>query len=247
MKAIYLNLDDALRAVLAGETPAQPQVPLAVTIPAGQSAAVYAQTGTAAKTADAGSNVTGVTWTFSPSLGDAIASSVSPGLSQVLASESANVYAASGDSFTATAAIKNSDTTLATVAIRVLVRREQASGPVDLVDFTPPAAALTAAQINTALGGSGAAEGQPLKGVSLTNATNAPAPSAADIRSTLIDVGIGALDGVNLAGAKLVTKEEGDYPATMVGSIGGDGEYSETGPLVLGEDIQIAIGIGSNS
>lgn len=151
MKAIYLNLDDALRAVLAGETPAQPQVPLAVTIPAGQTAAVFAQTGTAAKTADAGSAVTGIIWSFSPSLGDAIASGVAPGMSQVLASETASVYAVAGDSFTATAAIKNGDTVLATVTITVIVNREQASGPVDLVDFTPPAAAPTAADINAAL------------------------------------------------------------------------------------------------
>ena len=166
MKAIYLNLDDALRAVLAGDAPVQPQVPLAVTIPAGQSAAVYAQTGTATKTSDAGSNVTGVTWTFSPSLGDAIASSVSPGLSQVLASESASVYAVTGGSFTATAAIKNSDTTIATVAITVIVNRETASGPVDLVDFTPPAAAPTAADIKSALvaAGSGALAGVDLDG-----------------------------------------------------------------------------------
>lgn len=168
MKAIYLNLDAAVRAVLAGETPAQPQVPFAVTIPAGQSAAVYAQTGTATKTAEAGSNVTSVAWTFSPSLGDAIASSVSPGLSQVLASETASVYAVAGGSFVATAAIKNSDTTLATVAITVIVNREQASGPVDLIDFTPPAAAPTAADIKSALvaAGSGA-----LAGVSLAGAT----------------------------------------------------------------------------
>ena len=151
MKAIYLNLDDALRAVLAGETPAQPQLPLAVTIPAGQTAAVFAQTGTASKTADAGSAVTGITWTFSPSLGDAVATGVAPGMSQVLASETASVYAVSGDGFIATATIKNGDTVLATVAITMVVNRETASGPVDLVDFTPPATAPTAAQIRSAL------------------------------------------------------------------------------------------------
>lgn len=167
MKAIYLNLEDALRAVCAGRKVVQPMLPLAVTIPAGQTAAVYAQTGTAAKTADAGSAVTGIAWTFSPSLGDAITSGVAPGMSQVLASETASVYAVSGDSFVATAAIKNSDTTLATVAITVIVNREQAQGPIDLVDFAPPAAAPTAAQINTALGGTGAGEGSPLAGVLL--------------------------------------------------------------------------------
>ena len=215
MKAIYLNLDDALRAVLAGQKPAQPQVPLAVTIPAGASAAVFAQTGTAAKTTDAGSAVTGITWTFSPSLGDAIASGVAPGMSQVLASESASVYAVTGGAFVATAAIKNSDTTLATVAITVIVNREQASGPVDVVDFTPPAT-LTAAQINTALGGTGAAEGQPLKGVSLSNATNAPAPSAADIKSALVAAGDTALDGVSLAKALVVAGTASDTTTDSV-------------------------------
>jgi hypothetical protein len=41
--------------------------------------------------------------------------------------------------------------TVALPAFPVLVRRETASGPVDLVDFTPPAAAPTAADIRTAL------------------------------------------------------------------------------------------------
>lgn len=170
MKAIYLNLDAALRAVLAGETPAQPQVPLAVTIPAGQTAAVYAQTGTASKTADAGSAVTGIAWTFSPSLGDAIATGVAPGMSQVLASETASVYAVSGDGFTATATIKNGDTTVGTVAVQVVVNRETLDGPVDLVDFTPPAAAPSAADIKSALvaAGPGALEGVSLDGVVAT-------------------------------------------------------------------------------
>jgi hypothetical protein len=169
MKAIYLNLDDAVRAVCAGRKVVQSILPLAVTIPAGQTAAVYAQTGTAAKTADAGSAVTAITWTFSPSLGDAIATGVAPGMSQVLASETASVYAVSGDGFTATAAIKSGDTTVGTFSVQVVANRETLDGPVDLVDFTPPAA-VTAASINSALGGSGAEEGAPLKGVILGGA-----------------------------------------------------------------------------
>ena len=165
MKAIYLNLDAAVRSVCAGRKVVQSILPLAVTIPAGQTAAVYAQTGTAAKTDDAGSAVTGITWAFSPSLGDAIATGVAPGMSQVLASETASVYAVAGGSFTATATIKNGDTVLATVAITVIVNREQAQGPVDLVDFAPPA--VTAASINAALGGTGVADGAPLNGVKL--------------------------------------------------------------------------------
>ena len=139
MKAIYINLDTAVKAVCAGRKVVQSMLPLAVTIPAGQSAAVYAQTGTAAKTADAGSAVTGITWSFSPSLGNAIAAGVAPGMSQVLASETASVYAVSGDGFTATAAIKNGDTTVATITVQVVVNRETLDGPVDLVDFQAPA------------------------------------------------------------------------------------------------------------
>lgn len=172
MKAIYLNLDAAVAAVLAGRKVAQSMLPLAVTIPAGQSAAVYAQTGTAAKTADAGSNVTGVAWTFSPSLGDAIATGVAPGMSQVLASESASVYAVSGDGFTATATIKSGETTVGTFAVRVVVNRETIDGPVDLVDFTPPASGTpSAADIKSALvaAGPGALAGVNLGGAILVD------------------------------------------------------------------------------
>ena len=167
MKAIYLNLDDAVRAVCAGRKVVQPRIPLAVTIPAGQTAAVFAQTGTAAKTADAGSAITGITWAFSPSLGDAIATGVAPGMSQVLASETASVYAVAGDGFTATATIKNGDTTVGTFSVQVVVNRETLDGPVDLVDFTPPAAAPSAADIKSALVAAG---DTALAGVSLGGA-----------------------------------------------------------------------------
>lgn len=193
MKAIYLNLDGAIAAVLAGRKVVQPVVPLAVTIPAGQTAAVYAQTGTAAKTADAGSAVTAVTWSFSPSLGDAIAQNVAPGMSQVLASETASVYAVSGDGFTATATIKNGDTAVGTFSVQVVVNRETLDGPVDLVDFTPPAAA----------------------------------PSAADIKSALVEAGAEALAGVNLDGAwfndlslKVLKTGETELSKVMVTNIG---------------------------
>lgn len=171
MKAIYINLDDAVRAVCAGRKVVQSMLPLAVTIPAGQTAAVYAQTGTAAKTDDAGSAVTGITWTFSPSLGDAIATGVAPGMSQVLASETASVYAVSGDGFTATATIKNGNATVGTFAVQVVVNRETLDGPVDLVDFTPPASGGTpsAADIRSALvaAGNGALEGVSLGGANI--------------------------------------------------------------------------------
>ena len=173
MKAIYINLDGAIAAVCAGRKVVQPRIPLAVTIPAGQTAAVYAQTGTASKAADAGSAVTAVTWSFSPSLGDAIAQNVAPGMSQVISSETASVYAVSGDGFTATATIKNSDTTVGTFAVQVIVNRETLDGPVDLVDFTPPAAAPSAADIKSALVAAG--EGA-LKGVDISGTTWTPIP-----------------------------------------------------------------------
>lgn len=168
MKAIYINLDAAVAAVLAGRKVVQSMLPLAVTIPAGQSAAVYAQTGTAAKTDDAGSAVTGITWSFSPSLGDAIATGVAPGMSQVLSSETASVYAVTGDGFTATATIKNGDATVGTFSVQVIVNREKLDGSVDLVDFTPPAAAPSAADIRTALVAAG---DTALAGVSLNGTT----------------------------------------------------------------------------
>lgn len=183
MKAIYLNLDDAVRAVCAGRKVVQPQVPLAVTIPAGQSAAVFAQTGTASHTSSAGSDVTGITWTFSPSLGDAIAENVAPGMSQVLASESARVYAVTGDGFTATATIKNVATTLGTFAVQVVVNRETLDGPVDLVDFTPP-------------------------------------PSAADIKSALVEAGEDALAGVSLGGAILRRALDASSVPTLIDDVG---------------------------
>ena len=169
---------------------------------------MFAQSGTANKTADAGSNVTSVNWSFSPSPGDAIAEEITLNLSQVLSDEYATgVYAVSGSEFTATATIKNSNTTLATIVIQVVVNRETVEGPVDLVDFTPPAT-LTAAQINEALGGSGAAEGSPLSGVSLTDATNFPAPSADEINYALVEAGSGALAGVSLKDTVLNEGEE---------------------------------------
>lgn len=174
MKTIYINLDAYLAPLVAwikggksGDAPKFDPLPLTVSVGAGESVGVFAQSGTVSGA------VASVSWEFSPSLGDAVASSVSLGLSEILASETASVYAVSGDSFTATATITDvSSPTAGTYAIafRVIVNRAKASGPVDLVDFAPPAAALTAAAINTALGGTGAAEGAPLKGVILGGA-----------------------------------------------------------------------------
>lgn len=173
MKTIYINLDAYLAPLVAwikggksGDAPKFDPLPLAVSVCAGESVGVFAQSGTVSGA------VASVAWEFSPSLGDAVASSVSLGFSEILASESASVYAVSGDSFTATATITDvSSPTAGTYAIAfpVIVNRAKASGPVDLVDFTPPAAAPTAAQINAALGGT-EIDGKPLNGVNLEGA-----------------------------------------------------------------------------
>lgn len=219
MKAIYINIDPYLAAIKewldAGKPGTKPDfqpLPLAVTVPAGASAAVFAQTGTISGA------IASVSWAFSPSLGDAVASNVSLSLSGLLASETASVYSVTGSSFTATATITDTQDTPATyaVAFTVLVRRETASGPVDLVDFTPPAAA----------------------------------PSAADIKSALVAAGNGALDGVDLGGARLVYKDAESPEGTkfvMLGNIDGEGSFDVAGPLIIGDDVETAIGIGSNS
>ena len=225
MKAIYINLDPDLAACAAwikggkvGDAPKFSPLPLAVTPPVGADVAVYAQGGTVSGA------IASVSWSFSPSLGDAIAQNVAPGLSQVLASESASVYAVTGNRFVATATISDVTTPTAgtyPIAFEVIVNRQALDGPVDLVDFTPPAAALTAAQINAALGGSGAAEGQPLKGVSLASATNAPAPTAAQINTALGGTGAqqnAPLVGVSLGGAVLTdgsVSDHGEIPSAF--------------------------------
>jgi len=252
MKTIYINLDPYLRELIAwikggkvGDAPKFSPLPLAVTPPVGADVAVYAQSGTVSGA------IASVSWSFSPSLGDAIAQNVAPGLSQVLASESASVYAVTGNRFVATATITDVTTPTAgtyAIAFEVLVNRPAIDGPVDLVDFTPPAPAPTAAQINTALGGSGAAEGQPLKGVSLTNTTNAPAPTAAQINTALGGTGATAdapLNGVYLAGAYIVVSDSTEtlpenVPMTQIGVY--NGTYSGSYPAITGDMIPYTIG-----
>ena len=223
MKAIYINLDPYLAAFAAWlkanpedpdtgaratPPPAFDPLPLAVTIPLGDSAAIFKAAGTdSGDWAYVWSTVDGVEIGFKaisssdPLPGEAgvIASDVVPALSAIAPATKYGVFAVDGDT-TVTVTFSDGNLDFASITFTVLVRRETASGPVDLVDFTPPAT-LTAAAINTALGGTGAAEGQPLKGVSLTNATNAPAPTAAQINTAL--GGSGAETGAPLNGVSL--------------------------------------------
>ena len=77
--------------------------------------------------------------------------------------------------------------TVALPAFTVLVRRETASGPVDLVDFTPPAA-VTAADIKSALvaAGAGALAGVNLGGA-LANVPGIDDPVALAMNSAEIN------------------------------------------------------------
>lgn len=252
MKAIYINLDPYLAAFAAwlaggkvGTKPDFQPLPLAVTIPLGESAGIYIPTaGTSVETQEyTSATVDGVSLLFGVSDIDwdhALASEVVPGLSSAAPSAKYVILPVSGDSVSPSIDIADSDVeTTITIPFTVLVNREQAQGPVDLVDFTPP---LTAAAVNTALGGTGAATNAPLTGVKLTGATNAPAPSAADIKSALVAAGDGALDGVALGGAKIVANGEVGSTVVLSGA-SGTAPYN----LNLAEDNVQTLGIASAS
>ena len=209
MKAIYINLDPfvaAARDYIAGDTATPPvfqdQLPLAITVPAGQSAALVCQT---EATVDGGTQpVPFATWTATVGgdsiLSNALSSDYAPGMSGEFVAETASVYAVPATAkeiniaVTLTDGADNNPKTVALPAFTILVRRETASGPVDLVDFTPPAAA----------------------------------PSAADIKSALVAAGDGALAGVNLGGAILVTSSS-DNPPTLIDNGGGKPVTMEPG------------------
>lgn len=159
MKAIYINLDPYLAAFAAwlkggkvGPVPRFDPLPLAVTIPLGETAAIFAPGTTGGEYADFDVDGTAVSafasGSFDPSSGSPIASNLDVGLSAFPAPQGySQKYAVFGVSSDVTITIiftdeENSFET--TIPFTVLVRREQASGPVDLVDFTPPAAAIAA-------------------------------------------------------------------------------------------------------
>ena len=160
MKAIYINIDPMLAAFAAwlkggkvGPAPTFAPLPLAVTIPLGESAAIFCPSG-GEKTWEPidGRNavtVDGQTISFWQDAEyipeDAIAIKVQPGLSALAPDAKYWVQAVTGDT-TVTIGIEYDDGAADPIyfSIPVLVRREQAQGQVDLVDFTPPAAALAA-------------------------------------------------------------------------------------------------------
>ena len=153
MKAIYINLDPfvaAARGYIAGDVATPPvfqdQLPLAVTVPAGQSAALVCQT---EATVDGGTQpVPFASWMATVGgdsiLSNALSSDYSPAMSGEFVTETASVYAVPATAAEINIAVTLTDgadenpKTVALPAFTVLVRRETASGPVDLVDFTPP-------------------------------------------------------------------------------------------------------------
>ena len=205
MKAIYINLDPYLAAFAAwlkggkvGTKPDFQPLPLAVTVPLGHDVAVYDpwQASEEAQTVTVDGQTVYIESEYVGS--EAIEKDVVPAYSALAPSLKYAVEAVSGTSFSVTIVLSTSadQDDYTPVHFTVLVRRETASGPVDLVDFTPPAAAptLTAAAINTALGGTGAATNAPLTGVSLTNATNAPAMTGDQIAAALNEKKIETLE-----------------------------------------------------
>ena len=156
MKAIYINIDPYLKAVAdwlnagaTGTAPCFDPLPVAVTIPLGETACIYCPSSGEAETdpIDAPNSVTvdGKTLYFAQTAADgipvdAIAVKVAPGLSALAPSAKYWVEGVTGDT-SATFYVTDGDVlgdAPIYFTVPVLVRRETASGPVDLVDFTPP-------------------------------------------------------------------------------------------------------------
>ena len=159
MKAIYINLDPYLQAVAdwlnagkPGTVPSFDPLPVAVTIPLGESAGIFF-VGGGDKLDDPGNDPGTATigeasitfWTIADDgiPATAVATNVVPGLSALAPSTKYWLEAVTGDT-SFSVYITDSDDDVITVTVPVLVRRETASGPVDLVDFTPPASAIAA-------------------------------------------------------------------------------------------------------
>ena len=164
MKAIYINLDPYIAAFAAWikDNPVDPDtgkratpaptfqpLPLAVTIPLGESAAIYLEKEWSAEDEDYAIDfltIDGVTVGVSVGMtgeGDALARDVVPGLSALAPAAKYAVLPVTGNA-SVQVYINDTENDVGEINFTVLVRREQAQGPVDLVDFTPPAAAIAA-------------------------------------------------------------------------------------------------------
>ena len=153
MKAIYINLDPYLQAVAdwlnagkPGTAPSFDPIPVAVTIPLGESACIYlpsgGEAGTVPDDSQDSATVSGQSllfWSTEDAIPESpIAVKVVPGLSALAPSAKYYVVAVTGDTTANFAICDSGGTDFFYFSVTVLVRRETASGPVDLVDFTPP-------------------------------------------------------------------------------------------------------------
>lgn len=230
MKAIYINLDPYLQSVAdwlnagkPGTVPSFQPLPVAVTIPLGESAGIVVPGGTLGGDVNPISafSVDGVTISASldpnedampdPPAGESVVTNdFGPGYTAFATEFTVNsIFSVSGESAALTVYFFDvDDTPLGSITFTVLVRRETASGPVDLVNFTPPAAA----------------------------------PSAADIKSALVAAGDTALSGVSLGGAILLPQNAGGDQTnpTLMKLIG------EDNPVTLdGDTSDMMLNLGS--
>lgn len=153
MKAININIDPYLQAVAdwlnagkPGTAPSFDPLPVAVTIPLGESAGIFF-VGGGDKLDDPGNDPGTATigeasitfWTLADDgiPETAVATNVVSGLSALAPETKYWLEAVTGDT-SFSVYITDSDDDAITVTIPVLVQFEKSSGPVDLVDFTPP-------------------------------------------------------------------------------------------------------------
>lgn len=175
MKLIYINVEPFLRACLEGPPPLPPAVPLAVSVPYGEQVAIVASPDTIVPDGsenDEGiydlAEINGVSVSALPDLGRVVL----PANGIIPASDKWRAYAVEGDEVTLSLYTgynnKEAESVDPVVAeYRIRINRQAPEGPVDLIDWTP---GVTAADINTALGGTGATPDNPLAGVSLDGA-----------------------------------------------------------------------------
>ena len=155
MKAIYINIDPYLAAFAAwlkggkvGPKPDFQPLPLAVTVPLGQSVGIYCPGYSGDEPAsflvDGLEMLAQAQGDFDPSTGTNIVSDITPGFSAFphgtsIETQYYAVKEVTGSQISCAVKIgEYEEGDIATITFTVLVRREQASGPVDLVDFTPP-------------------------------------------------------------------------------------------------------------
>jgi hypothetical protein len=156
MKAIYINLDPYLAAFAAwqgpddtpvGPAPSFNPLTLAVTIPLGESAAIAIENNAIDdenEVAVDGVNLYVTATAATTPQSDPIAQGVSLGLSAFSGADY-DIYPASGDISVVFEVKAATGDVIGSIPFTVLVRRETASGPVDLVDFTPPASGAPSA------------------------------------------------------------------------------------------------------